>query len=97
MKEQNKAKEIKLQVESKEDKKPLSYEQLNDACNQLVIQNNKLKRRCQELEAFNMFKRLDYLFQALDHADKFDNEFVNSCAEEIKTAIVIPDETKEEV
>lgn len=97
MKEQNKTKEVKLKIEPKEDKKPLSYEQLNDACNQLVIQNSKLKKRCQELESFNMFKRLDYLFEVLDHANKFDNEFVNSCAEEIKAAIIIPEEIKEEV
>lgn len=97
MEKKNIAKEVKLKVEPKEDRKPLSYEQLNDACNQLAIQNNKLKRRCQELESFNAFKRLDYLFQVLDHVNNFDKDFVISCAEEIKAAIIIPEEKEEEV
>ena len=65
MEEQNKAKQINMnagagKVGTKQQK--LTYEQLNDACNQLWQQNKQFVARNRELEAFAMNKRLDYLF-----------------------------------
>ena len=49
-----------------EEQKKLTYEQLNDACNQLWQQNKQLVKRNKELEQFVMNKRLDYLFKVLE-------------------------------
>lgn len=93
MEEKNKKNTLKLETPAKE---KLTYEQLNDACNQLAIQNRQLIKKCQELDNYSMFKRLDYLFMVLKYKDSFDTDFVITCADEIKEAIIIPKEEKEE-
>ena len=100
--EENKAKEIKMNsVKSNskaadDPKQKLTYEQLNDVCNQLFQQNQELRKGLQEMNAVNMFKRLDYLFKVVELASTFkDPDFVNSCMDEIKEALTIPDVNKE--
>lgn len=96
MKKEDITKEAKnLKLHSVSNKEPLTYEQLNDVCNQLVIQNNQLKKKCQELESFNAFKRIDYLFQVLDHTNTFSKEFVDYCAKELEDAIRIVEDNQE--
>lgn len=94
MEEQKKTKEIKMNTEGNQQREPLTYEQLNDVCNQLWQQNQQLTKKCQELDNFNMFKRLDYLFKVLDYPTLFDKKFVSTCAKEIKEIMVIPQETE---
>lgn len=77
----------------------LSYEQLNDACNQLLQQNRQLAVRNRELEQFTMNKRLDYLFKVVENSSKFNGSFVADCVNEIEEVMTIPqdkDEHKEE-
>lgn len=97
MEEQKETKEVKMDVEntSSEKQQKLTYEQLNDACNQLWQQNQQLIKKCRELEQFSMFRRLDYLFKVLEHSSVFDSNFLVSCAEEIKEAMTIPENTEE--
>ena len=74
----------------------LTYEQLNEACGQLFQQNQQLRRQLQESNLTGIFKRLDYLFKVLDHAEIIcDPEFVGSCTEEIKDILTIREEPKE--
>lgn len=73
----------------------LTYEQLNDACNQLWQQNKQLVQRNRELEGFAMNKRLDYLFKCLEYSKMFSSDFVVSCTAEIEEAMTIPQETEE--
>lgn len=81
----------------KNEQPKLSYEQLNDACNQLFQQNQALRNQIQQMNQMNMFKRLDYLFKVLEFNRVFnDQEFINSCVAEIKEAMIIPEEPKEE-
>lgn len=54
-----------------EEQKKLTYEQLNDACNQLWQQNRQLIKKINELEQFAMNKRLDYLLRCLNIARNF--------------------------
>lgn len=75
-----------------EETKKLTYEQLNDACNQLAQQNMQLKGRNRELEQFVMFKRLDYLFKVLELSDKFSEQFVTASAKEIEDAMTLSKE-----
>lgn len=98
MEEQNKAKQINMntgagKVETKRQK--LTYEQLNDACNQLWQQNKQFVARNRELEAFAMNKRLDYLFKVLELSNQFSSDFVGNCAVEIEQAMTIPQDTEE--
>jgi hypothetical protein len=95
--EEKKAKEVKMNSvkTSKENtpKQKLSYDQLNDACNQLFQQNQQLRKALQEMNAANMFKRLDYLFKVVELGATFkDADFVNSCMDEIKEALTVPDD-----
>lgn len=92
MEEQKKTKEIKMNAVNDKQREPLTYNQLNDVCNQLWQQNQQLTKKCQELDNFNMFKRLDYLFKVLDYPTLFDKKFVSACTKEIKEAMVIPQE-----
>ena len=91
MEEQKKSKVVNMKGEEKQEKK-LTYEQLNDACNQLVQQNRQLIVRNRELEQFAMNKRLDYLFKVLEFSKEFSSDFVGNCASEIASAMVIPEE-----
>ena len=93
--EEKKLKAVKGGKEEKEQK--LSYEQLNEVCSQLYQQNQNLIKQLQQANATNMFRRLDYLFKVLEFESVIkDSDFINSCVEEIKEAMIIPAEEKEE-
>lgn len=96
--EENKTKEIRMNsakqnTKADQPKQKLTYEQLNDVCNQLFQQNQELRKSLQEMNAVNIFKRLDYLFKVVELASTFkDSDFINSCMDEIKEALTIPDD-----
>lgn len=85
-------------IQGQGNEQKLTYEQLNDACNQLFQQNQYLTRQVRELNATNLFKRLDYLFKVVELSSTIkDAEFVNSCIDEIKEAMApASDDDKEE-
>lgn len=72
----------------------LTYEQLEQAANQLLAQNNELRKVL--IETSNAMRRLDYLFKVLDHVHLFDDQFVEKCIEEIVQLMTLP-EPKEQV
>lgn len=82
-------------MEEKKDKTKLSYEQLENVAKQLSQQNRELFEKLNNQNNTLLFKRMDYLFEVLKHADKFDTEFVISCAEEIKVNLIIKQEEEE--
>lgn len=85
--EEKKVKEVSNE-QNKETQKKLTYEQLNDACSQLFQQNQQLARQLREANMEGMFKRLDYLFKAVELSNSInDPEFINSCIDEIKEAM----------
>lgn len=74
----------------------LSYEQLNKICGELYQQNQELIKQVRQSNMSNMFRRLDYLFMVLQFENVIkDPEFINSCVEEIKSALTIPEEKDE--
>lgn len=94
--EEQKAKTLNMKGEETQEKK-FTYEQLNDACNQLLQQNRELVMRNRELEQFVMNKRLDYLFKVLEFSKEFSSDFIGNCASEIQEAMTLPqEEAKEE-
>ena len=94
MDEQKKTKVVNMKGAERQGNK-LTYEQLNDACNQLYQQNQALAKRNRELEQFVVNKRLDYLFKVLEYSGKFNGDFIVSCTSEIEEAMTIPQEPKE--
>ncbi len=93
MEEQKKAMSVNINQKSKVNREnKLTYEQLNDACNQLLQQNRQLIQRSRELEQFALNKRLDYLFKIIEFNKMFSSDFVVSCTEEIEQAMTIPQE-----
>lgn len=95
MEEQKKNKTIGMSI-NKEDKQKLSYEQLNDACNQLFQQNKQLSLRNRELEQFIMNKRIEYLFKVMEFSTLFHNDFVASCIEELEEVLKLSQSVEEE-
>ena len=98
MEEQNKAKQINMNAgtgKSETKQQKLTYEQLNDACNQLWQQNKQLVARNRELETFAMNKRLNYLFKVLELSNQFSSDFVVNCSCEIEQAMTIPQDIEE--
>lgn len=77
--------------ENKTQNEKLTYEQLETAANQLLAQNNELKRTLMELS--NAMRRLDYLFKVLDHVALFDVDFVDKCTAEIVQLMTIPEKS----
>lgn len=92
------SKEVKMNLASKGAKREgkLSYEDLNKVCAELSQRNQYLMQQLQQANLANMYKRLDYLFMVLQHAEVIkDADFINACVDEIKSAITI--EEQEEV
>lgn len=102
--EEKKSKVVNMKGNEQPKQQKLTYEQLNDACNQLFQQNQYLTKQVRELNTYNAFKRLDYLFKVLDsystaskvNAVTFDPAFVESCIKEIQDSIEIKEEPDKE-
>lgn len=77
-----------------EEKKKLSYEELENVCHQLSDQSQTLYRKLQEANLSNMFKRLDYLFAVIEHKEAFKDypEFFANSVKEIVNTMTIPEE-----
>lgn len=72
----------------------LSYEELENVARQLSEQSKNLYTKLQEANMFNTFKRLDYLFKAVEAAPVFnDNNFIEKCKKEIIELMTINEET----
>ena len=82
--------------EKKEEKKKLSYEELENVCHQLSEQFRTLYQRLKESDLSNMFKRLDYLFAVVENIDKFPEEFGKKCIEEIVASMTVDTEEEKE-
>lgn len=84
-----------------ENKEKLSYEQLEEVARQMEGQLRQVYAKLQDANMSNLFKRLDFLFKVLETEHMFSLEFVQKCAEEIKSILTIPEEVgpeaKEEV
>lgn len=78
-----------------EETKKFTYEQLENIASQLHEQVRQLSAKLQEVEAFNIFKRLDYLFKVVENSKSFNKDFVDKCSKEIEDLITLPDTTSD--
>lgn len=76
--------------------KKLSYDELENAANELLMQNQQMYNELQKANMANVFKRLDYLFKVVEFNTSFNTEFVNSCVAEIEDMMTIKDTDKKE-
>lgn len=82
--------------ETKNVEKKLSYDELENAANELLMQNQQMYNELQKANMANVFKRLDYLFKVVEFNTSFNTEFVNSCVTEIEDMMTIKDTDKKE-
>lgn len=59
-----------------------SYEELNDYCNQLMMQNRQLINKLNHVMAVQ--NKLPYLFEAIKMPEAFDSDFIAKCTAEIQ-------------
>lgn len=83
-----KNKDVKFEPDTQSEK--LSYDKLKSIADQLQQQNKFLTEKLMERESAMMFKRLDYLFMALNKHELFDKEFVNNVVGEVQAALYQP-------
>lgn len=83
--------------------KQLSYDELRKAASELSMQlqrmsqqfnleRQKHQKETQELQMFNMFKRLDYLFKVVENAPIFPAEFVENITKEVVDLLSLSNE-----
>lgn len=82
--------------ETKNVEKKLSYDELENAANELLMQNQQMYNELQKANMANVFKRLDYLFKVVEFNTSFNTEFVNTCVAEIEEMMTIKDTDKKE-
>ena len=66
-----------------ENKKKLSYEELENVAAQLQQENMQFRQMINQINYNNFFKRLDYLFEVLKLSHLFPQEFTTDCSDEI--------------
>lgn len=74
----------------------MSYEQLENIAHQLSEQSRSLAGKLQEANLNNLFRRLDYLFLAVQNSNKFKVSFVNECIDEIQALLTVTENPKVE-
>ena len=74
----------------------LTYEQLNNAAMQLSQQNMQLRKQLEEMNYFNLFRRLDYLFKVVEFSTNFSADFVTACTTEIQALLTTAEEMPED-
>lgn len=82
-------------MEENTKKSELTYEQLTEIANQLSRDNHTLRQQMQEMNYFNLFKRLDYLFKVVENDTKFAADFVETCTNEIVSLMTTVEEPAE--
>lgn len=82
--------------ETKNVEKKLSYDELENAANELLMQNQQMYNELQKANMANVFKRLDYLFKVVEFNTAFNPEFVNTCTAEIEEMMTIKETDKKE-
>lgn len=77
------------QPDIKPNKEKLSYEQLEQVAIQATQQAKKFYAELQQANYGNLLNRMQMLFEVIHYSEKFDNEFVCQCAEEIKKFLTL--------
>lgn len=88
--------EMPEEVKNVEVEKKLPYDELLKIANSLNRTNAELQNRLNDAMLGNFFTRLEFLFKVLKYADKFTDDFVKKCIDEIQESMTIPEEKEKE-
>lgn len=75
-----------------EDIKKPSYEELNDYCNQLMMQNRQLNNKL--MQVMDVQNKIPFLFKVLEYAEYFTSDYINAVVDEIQ--LIMPPYNPEE-
>ena len=95
-------KEIKSADQNVEKVHKLSYEELENAANQIMAQfeamrkeNVALKTQMQQLKLNDIYTELNFRFRVIENAKSFNQEFVEYCVNSIQEIMTPRQETEE--
>lgn len=88
--------ENKVQTNAAEQPAKMSYEQLENIAHQLSEQAKQMYKKLQEANLNNMFQRLNYLFKVIENSNKFPEDFVNNCINEVVDMMTLPKEEEKD-
>lgn len=95
-------KEIKSADQNVEKARKLSYEELENAANQIMAQfdamrkeNVALKTQMQQLKLNDIYTELNFRFRVIENAKSFNPEFVEYCVNSIQEIMTPRQETEE--
>lgn len=74
----------------------LSYDDLMKIATSLKASNLELQNRLNDMALGNFFTRLEFLFKVVKFSDKFPEDFVKKCIDEITANMSITDTSEEE-
>lgn len=77
-----------------EDKIP--YDKLYAIAESLKATNTELYRRLNDASLGNFFTRLEFLFKVVKHSEKFPEDFVKKCVDEIVSSMTIEENKEQE-
>lgn len=81
---------------TQEEPQKATYEQLENYVQQLSQQNIMLRKRLQEFDREDFYKKMDYLFKVVKNKEAFPVEFVNNCVSTIIDAMTPEEPSKED-
>lgn len=73
----------------------MSYEELEEVANQLSQQVQRLHIQCQQMNVSNTLARLELLFKVVNTPNVFSEQFIEYCAKEIESLIVLKEKEEE--
>lgn len=73
---------------NKTEKSKATYEELQQYCNNLYMQNQQLGSRLNQVT--DIMNKLPFLFEVLKAKDNFSASFVNTCIKEIEEIMTPP-------
>lgn len=85
---------VKMELPVQEDQNTeqeskLSYDDLMKIATGLKASNIELQRRLNDMALSNFFTRLEFLFKVVKFSDKFPDDFVKKCIDEITANMII--------
>lgn len=94
MEEEKKGTQAKPADAAKGQKKELSYEELRAVAGQLQQQNRQMNQQLRQADEYigslqtqNLFSYLNFLFKVVEHPETYDQNFFDSCVEDIQDII----------
>ncbi len=84
------------QAKDAPEKQKLTYEELEQAANQLLQVNQQMQAQLRQQDFVNFHQRMTYLFDIIKLAEHFPKAFIKKCTDEVETVITLLEEDPED-